>query len=259
MRFESKKELLKYAETFINTRWKAFLNDIGLCLLPGTLENNRLYVKDLNAQTTNPGNTEYFLSARGLLSPDEKGVYLQNALFPSVLLCCSMLELLSGLFAGNLSTPNTSKDDKLKKTSNFSVYANKYMGYEHEISDLVILIFRHKISHMTIPSDIIILNYDIELPASQLVLKKGSRISWIVSTGNFAPHLAVAEHDSSTSKIIGAPWPVTTEYSLSIDIETFINDLYNSIYGKKGFLHDLKTSYPMQAKFEQAMAHIFPA
>ena len=105
--FESDKDLTTFAGRFFRDHVRSFRKDIAICL---TANANR-----------------------------------SHAYFPALITCIGFLDLLSGLYAGDV------EGHKLKELQNYAARFMDRTKYHPLHLSILYLVFRHKIAHLSFP------------------------------------------------------------------------------------------------------------
>jgi hypothetical protein len=264
--FANSQDLLQHARNEIGTpRVSGLVNDVLLMHLPAFYPDQRIRLR-LPLDSTSPNSPGFALSTSlGLPERDRAFVErfldengLQIALFPAIQACCSTLEFFSGLWNGNLGDPNTSPSLPGRRIP-FCEFANRYLGYDRGKSKLILLIFRHKVAHLSMPGVIHTLKKPISLFQSgrRVRISKGQTVTWAAYFGHHDRHLDF-QHD----KVIRRTKPgmskiYTSKYKFRVDISAFVRDIFIGVMGPQGYLVELEKSRRLQFRFDSAISHIY--
>ena len=161
-----------------------------------------------------------------------------DAPFPALLYCFSTLDLLGSLSEGdasrNAKTPDNSKN-----------YAQRFMNYTEEQSNLLIQIFRHKLVHLAQPKFV----YHDSV--------KSRAITWRYYHDNQEEHLKIEKLPPNSKITITSSWEIPVGYEFRVGIIQFMNDIKNSVERPGGYLHSLETIPDLQDRFKKAIEQIY--
>ena len=162
----------------------------------------------------------------------KKGVY---ATFPAILYCFSTIELLGALCAGKAI--KTVQPSTVQQSKN---YMKDYMKYNNYTCELLMQIFRHKLTHIAEPKPIIDYNGDL--------------ITWEYKhePGN---HLDIEDLSPPVKKKVTSKIELEIDHIFRISISDFVKDIRTSTLH---YLKDLKVNKNnLQNKFDDARYQIF--
>jgi len=205
--FENNRDLIAFAERYLDVRIKDFIKDIKICL-----------------------------------TDDENG---SHAYFPALLTCLSMLDLLSGLYAGNME----------KSTLNMLWrYVKKFMDpkkYSRTNVAVLYVGFRHKIAHHSHPCYVLDTGKDARIPGDK-------RISWMVSEKWRDAPIEILPEPGGYLKTFTPPWRVPYDHRAYLSIPHIKDDIVDSINSVNGYLETLKKDRQTRVHFAKCMLYFFP-
>lgn len=170
-----------------------------------------------------------------------------HAYFPALMTCISFLDLLSGLYAGNV------KDHGL---DHLQAYARKFLdGRKYPKDELAILYvgFRHKIAHLYHPYFVFDTSH---IPRDKKLLGT-RRITWTVLASSLplpielVPDRRISKKDRRRG--LRPPWDVPYSHRFRISLRRLKTDAAKSIYGPTGYLAYLESSRDGREKFAKCM------
>jgi hypothetical protein len=210
MQFKTSDELEKFAKIFLKQHVDRFRKDINICL-----------------------------------TADSKG---SHAYFPALISCISLLDLLSGLYAGNLNSHG--RPDLIE-------YANTFMNRKKYDSDRLSILYeaiRHKVAHVGLP-------YAVFDTSTKPKVFAGARrrITWTVNASRHHEpiRLNALSNPVQLSKN-PTPWPVSYDHRIRISVRSFATDIVNSIYACNGYMAFLRSNTAAQKNFEKCMGYFYP-
>jgi hypothetical protein len=207
---KSQRELVSYAQRFVKSRIKVFRKDLSICL-----------------------------------KADANG---RHAYMPALMTCISLLELLSGLYAGQL------KSIGLRGIIN---YTEKFMDSNVYSSDpLAVLyeMFRHKIAHITQPYGVFDTHLDVG-KKHQLKNKPQRRITWKVNATNRYPPIDIISENGTLTK--SSPWAVTYSHRCIVSIHRLKVDIPRSALKAGGYWENMSVDSNAQHNFLKCMHEFF--
>jgi hypothetical protein len=207
--FRSDKEIITFARSFFREYVGSFRKDLRICL---TADANR-----------------------------------SHAYFPALITCIGFLDLLSGLYVGNIEGHSVSE---LKS------YAARFMDrtkYHPLHLEILYLVFRHKIAHLSVPY----LVFDTAR-RKEFVGQKHRRITWSVHAGKRSSPIEVIDHAPKPFKRSLRPWDVSYSCRVHISVRTFQIDVTNSIYGTTGYMQHLQSDLIARENFAKCMKVLYP-
>jgi hypothetical protein len=202
--FQTKKDLLVFAENFIQGQMGAFRKNTKICL-----------------------------------TGDKNG---RHAYFPALLNCISVLELLSGFYAGKLDKSNL---DEIKK------YAHKFMDkkkYSHLNLEVLYVAFRHKLAHHAHP-------YYVLDTSKEKRISKQMRLTWSVTAGWRSVPIEIRSEPNKFIKRFSPPWKVAYDHRVYISIPHLRNDILQSA---DGYMKKLQVSHQARTRFATCIVEFFP-
>jgi hypothetical protein len=205
--FTSDKQLLDFAREFVIGRLGGFRKDTNICL-----------TKDRNGR---------------------------HAYFPALLTCISVLDLLSGLYSGDLRKAGL---PDLKK------YVARFMDkkkYSRLNLEVLYVAFRHKLSHHSHP-------YFVLDTATDTRISKKMRLTWTVAAGWRALPIEIRSEPGKYLKKSLHPWKVGYDHRVFISIPHFRNDIIESAIGPNGYLKALSKSPLLRSRCAKCMVEFFP-
>ena len=147
-----------------------------------------------------------------------------------------MVDLLGALYSGSAASNAPAAPQSRE-------YMRRFMDYTSEQSELLQLLFRHKLVHLAQPKPVIKYN--------------GEYITWHEWHDNPEKHLKKDKLPEKTEIAVTAVLSVKCEYELHVSIMEFVRDIKDSIEKPSGYLNSLETSPDLQDKFEQAISQIY--
>jgi hypothetical protein len=208
--FKSKRHLVLYSQRFVRERIKVFRKDLSICL-----------------------------------KADPNG---RHAYMPGLMTCVSLLELLSGLYAG-----------KLKKIGLDGIinYTKKFMDSNAYSSDRLAVLyeaFRNKIAHITQPYGV----FDTHSVRENHILKNmpERRITWKVNAANRYPPIDIISENGKLTK--SPPWPVSYSHRCIVSIHRLKVDIPKSALKSGGYLEHVSNDPDAQINFLKCMRDYFP-
>jgi len=205
--FTSHKQLLDFAHQFVTGRISGFKKDINICL-----------------------------------TADKNG---RHAYFPALMTCLSVLDLLSGLFAGDLRNASLLQIKRYVRTF---MDMKKYSKLNLEILHVV---FRHKLAHHSHPY------YVLDTAADNRISKR-MRVTWAVTAGWRSQPIEIRWQPKRHLKKFSAPWRVNYDHRVYISIPHLRKDIIESACGPNGYLQKLNKSSKTRLNFANCITEFFP-
>lgn len=207
--FKTDKQIASFAAWFLKSRAQGFSKDINICL-----------------------------------TASESG---NHAYLPALFTCISFLDLLAGLYAGNVN--NHSRKEFLKYCADF-LDSQKYAP-----SNLAILYegFRHKLAHLSQPYPV----FDTKTKPSLSLPPK--RIAWSIYAARRSRPLELLKYDPArVLRTTTTPWPVPYDHRLSISVRAFATDARKTLIGREGYIQKIRDSADLRTKFAECMKLFYP-
>ena len=196
-----------FAQQFLANRLEGFKKDMRVCLRPDEQEPNKV------------------------------------AFFPGLLTCISLLELLSGLYAGKVTGHSPARAH---------AYAAQFMDpqiYSDRNVEILYGVYRHKIAHLGHPYYV----FDTGTNPTKFPGPR-QRITFNVRAGGATPAVFLHKHVGIVSHL-KVPWSVPFDHEAIITVTTFRDDVLDSI---PNYLAAVSASPDLQQKFELCMKEFFP-
>ncbi len=207
--FTTDLEVITFAKRFLGGRISGFRKDVAICL---TANENRTY-----------------------------------AYFPALMTCVGFLDLLSGLYSGNIMTHG------IKELND---YANNFMDRtKYTTLSLAILYegFRHKIAHLSHPYFVFDTATKAGFPGPRRL------ITWTVyASDRGMPIELISYQQRQLMTKTYTPWLVEYDHRVRISIHRIKVDAVNSVYGSRGYLQRLEIDRRRRENFTKAMLQFFP-
>jgi hypothetical protein len=210
--FQTDREVVRFATKFLRDRSKGFKKDIDICLT----------------------------SVNG---PKGKKTH---AYMPALLLCFSFIDLLSGLYAGNIRRHGL--NDFVRYMKQFTP-ANRYNDY-----DLTVLYvgFRHKIAHLSHPYLV------LDTAKEKQIGGAPKRLAWTICAARRKKPLEIIPGKANrTIKSHPTPWPVSYDHVMKISIAALAADARSSLKGPTGYLVALQSDPNIRRRFKKCMREFF--
>jgi hypothetical protein len=207
--FESDDELLDFAEAFLQRRIGGFRKDMAICL-----------TADATAK---------------------------HAYFPALMTCVSFLELMGGLYSGNLGA---------KRVDDLWRYGGAFLD-RRKYKDLYVALlyegFRHKIAHLGDPY------YVFDTSTRPKVFQRKMLVAWTVYVRRRRDDpFELKRVKKRPLRKFSPPWPVPYDHRIIISINRLRVDLPRSVYGPKGYLERLAADPRLRENFARCIKEIFP-
>jgi len=162
--------------------------------------------------------------------------HLKPAPFPAMLYCFSTAEWLGSLLGGDAS-------DHAPSTQQTKDYMKRFMSYTDEQAELLVRLYRHKLTHLAQPAPILELD--------------GKRISWHMYHSNPEKHLLLKKLRKPKKIALTSTVSIHFDYVFHIGIMEFMYDIRDSVYRKNGYRDSLGNSPALQEKLDSALADIY--
>ena len=156
--------------------------------------------------------------------------------FPALLYCFATTNLLGALHAGNASR----NADNAKLAADFM---RTYMHYQSPGPELLLKVFRHKITHLAEPRAV--------------VRHEGKLISWVIMHDSPSQHLAVQAVADGAGVQVTDSWFLPATHTFTVSIHTLVQDIVRGTTGPRVYLAALGQSTALQANFAAALEHIY--
>lgn len=160
------------------------------------------------------------------------------------------LDLFTSLYTGNIKAPDPKK------------YTKRFMGYDPGMTDLIYLLFRHKIAHFGLPSGVIKTEREIDIPTAEIKIPKGRFVTWAIDLGTPDEHMTIDSFGGPEELTAGknTPWAVRVDYKIYVEIQQFLIDLTRSVYGPDGYLAELKSDNTgkLRNNFKKVIKYLNP-
>ena len=156
---------------------------------------------------------------------------------PALLWCSSCLNLLGALLKGN---------SRSYHTDNTKEYMEKFMGYTRDERELIIEVFRHKLSHLAQPGPFIKYKYS------------GKVVAWTYSHEYTPYHLKLLDsHPEPTIPL--PPWTIKPliDQVFTLGITQFMQEIICSVIRPEGYLQELEKNTEMFKNCRNAISEIF--
>ncbi len=204
---KSKSDVVRFAKSFIRGRTRGFEKDISVCL-------------------TN-------------------GVHGKPAYMPALMTCLSFLDLLSGLYAGDVS--NHGREHFLRLIESFAP-AGRYQKYDLKV---LYVAFRHKLAHLGHPAFVLDTAKDPRLAEQSLLL------SWRISSEAHEPPIRLEK--LQRSRLIRkrpVPYKVRVDHYMHISIRTLADD---AVEMANSYLRRLEDDVVLWKKFRGCIGEFYQA
>jgi hypothetical protein len=178
------------------------------------------------------------------LTPDANG---HRAEFPALITCIGFLELLSGLYTGNLGNNGL---------ANLQSYAARFMDttkYDPQRLQVLYLVFRHKLAHLSFPHFV----FDTD-GRKEFQQQKRRRITWSVFSSKRPSPIELRDHPTRYLEKTLRPWPMGYNCRAMISVRSLQIDIVKSTRGPKGYLECLRSELDARQRFAKCMKVIFP-
>ena len=170
-----------------------------------------------------------------------------HAYIPGLMATISLLELLSGLYAGKV---------KGIGLSGILEYSHTFLDSNQYTDDrLAVLyeLFRHKIAHLSHPYGV----FDSHEVAKSCILLNKPRcwITWQINATDSKPAINIIENAGTL--INDPPWPVNYSHKCKVSLKRLSIDIPRSANATSGFLGYLKKSSTGMILFNQFMKKFY--
>ena len=209
-KFETDTQRIRFARSFIDHRLSGFKKDIRACLTPDPYTGKHAY-------------------------------------FPALITCIAMLELMSGLYKGNIG--------HIKSFERILYFRSLFMDktiYSPLIMKVLYSVMRHKIAHLSHP-------YMITDTRNEPNLKsygKKMRITWYVTEESTRPAIELFEKKGTVTRSPRPPWPVIFDHVLLIHLKSFSADIVSAVNQYEDKLIGVN-NYLLRHRFEKAILHFY--
>ena len=112
--------------------------------------------------------------------------------------------------------------------------------------------FRHKIAHLGHPYVV------FDTRTTNKVASPALRVAWTVNVSRHTPAIRLDTCPSEFLKKTRTPWSVPYDHRMRISLRSFATDIYQSIYGRSGYLKHLQFDLTAQKHFEKCMNEFYP-
>jgi hypothetical protein len=172
--------------------------------------------------------------------------------FPTIIYCLATIDLLGALYKGEAAGKLKGKQKHKPQgrptppftTSNSRKYMKRFMGYRHKQINLIWLIFRHKLIHLTEPKPAVVDNNKI--------------IGWRYYHKNMYTHLKLTKLKTPTKLLLNTPYDIHCNYRFEISVTKLKDDIIDSIMRKpNGYKEILLKSKILQLNFRRAINEIY--
>lgn len=191
-----------------------------------------------------------------------KGGAIKHAYFPAFMVCTGLLELLSGLHAGDLkarggtlSVVDDFRKQFLERTARVpGVYGDGYLV------GLMIEGFRHKVAHLAHPY--IVFDKETLVGGKRPLLDgPGARLAWEFRKGEAGDRaLAVVEMPGRHVRSHETPWPVPYDSCFRVSLMALFGDIRRACLEPEiGYLAYLQATDAAMRKFRGCMKQMFPS
>ena len=202
--------VVRFAKIFVRRRLKGFRKDIAVCL-----------------------------KAEGDGKTDDKE---ERAFMPGLMATISLLDLFSGLYAGDVENHN---DTHLVR------YLRDFAPgrYDEYLLKVLYVVFRHKLAHLSHPYFVLNTKNDGRLK------KNPMRLTWSITSDSRSEPIKLTP--LSRSRLIRrqpTPWKVRIDHVVEISIRTLAAD---AIATTAGYLSALKRDPTIQDNFRKCMYKLY--
>lgn len=209
----SDNEIISFAKWFCDDRIKTFRKDMKICMTPN--ENK------------------------------------SHAYMPAVMGCASFIELLAGLYAGNLNPVGI---------SNILKFTNQFLDnseFTEERICLFFAMFRHKVAHVSRPYSIFD-SHDVK-NSDPLKTYPQRRFTWKVTASFKNPAIQIIPKLGHLKKSRQPPWKgASYSHICQINLKRLIRALPDAVTGHKGYLAHLSTDCTLRKNFTKCMDSFYP-
>jgi len=202
--------LIAFARKFTHGHVKRFRKDISICLT-------------------------------GRRKIGQKGNYT-HAYFPALMACVGILDLFSGLHAGDIEHHGLSELQK---------YARRFLpSYNEEAIAVLYNCFRHKVAHLGHPYPV----FDTRTKKKDFTGER-KLVGWQVNATRRKPALLLKKLDQPKA-IKSAPrkWNVSYDHAMHVSVRQFASDIVESI---SGYLAYVRNDTGAKRRFEKCMNQYF--
>jgi hypothetical protein len=171
-----------------------------------------------------------------------------HAYFPALITCIAFLDFLSGLYSGKLEGHGHTE---------LQQYVARFMNrtnYDPLRVTALYTIFRHKIAHLSVPYVV----FDTR-NRKEFAAYKQRRITWSVYAGKRPLPIELRDYPTPQPlKRTLRPWPLDFDCRALVSVRRFEIDIVKSIYGRSGYLNNLRADAKAKAHFTKCMNTLFP-
>lgn len=197
--------VIRFAKIFVRRRLKGFKKDIDICL-----------------------------------KPDENK---SHAYMPALMACFSLLDLFSGLYAGQMSGHN--HEQLIKYMRDFAP-PNRYDDYCLKVAYVG---FRHTLAHLSHPYFVLNTGKDNRLKQKQMLL------TWTISEEeNDPPIELITLQKPKKIKRQPTPWALSYDHRIHISIPSLARDTVDTA---PRYLAKLEHDEDLQVKFRKCMCEFY--
>ena len=185
--------------------------------------------------------TRCFVHERiGSLQGDVDRCLENQAPFPALLYCFSIVDLLGALVAGNAES-NAPTSQRAK------AYMTDFMRYTEDQVRLLQKQFRHKIVHLALPKPII--------------EDQPRLVAWTIYHDEKDKHLKLETAPPGARMEVGSPggpkWEIPYTHVFNVSVLTFATDIKDSATGIEGYLNALQGEASLQDNARKVLTEIF--
>lgn len=178
------------------------------------------------------------------LRQDEKTQ--KHAYFPALMTCISFLDLMSGLYCGDVEYHSYEElRDYVDKFMDRAVYTDLNLAILYEG-------LRHKIAHLAHPYFV----FDTATKKNPALAQR-KRIVWSVHESDERPPIRLVGEISKIQSY-KLPWPVPFDHRIHIHLASFSVDIADSVLGSDGYLAAVKKDKRLQDNIAKCMKRFFP-
>lgn len=197
--------VIRFAKIFVRKRLKGFKKDIAICL-----------------------------------TPDEKN---RHAYMPGLMACFSLLDLFSGLYAGQVKGHN--HNHLIRYMREFAP-PGRYDDYDLKV---VYVAFRHTLAHLSHPYFVLNTGKDERLKQKQMLL------TWTISEEEIDPPIKlITLQKPKKIKRQPTPWALSYDHRIHISIPSLARDTVDTA---QKYLAALKESEELKNNFRKCMCEFY--
>jgi hypothetical protein len=205
-KFATEREISAFARLFIRQRAQDFKKNVDICL-----------------------------TARRTLRRKADHAYM-----PGLMTCFAFLDMLSGLYAGNIRSAGL--EDFLK-------FAKRFLPHYQEYHLRILYVeFRNKLAHLAHP-------YFVLDTDKEPVRIGGPRrlITWTIYASRRNPPVELVSCGKTKVMSQNTPWDVYYDHRIHISVRSLARDARKAARGPGGYVSALCCSPDLQAKFKRCM------